>query len=148
MKIKYKFSAVWVAMAFIWLLISYFLLNNYVDKVDVSVLPVILVLPVLIIVYYIAMPLINYIVIDQELIQIHKSFIIFKHKVKVSEIHHCNIMNKDFVIFTKNEDVFPIHMDWMRKEEMISIFEIISKTALIQDKEKKTVNLETFKSMI
>lgn len=136
MKIKYKFSAVWVAMAFIWLLISLFLLNNYIDKVEISVLPVILFLPVVVIIYYMSMPLINYISFDDQVLQIHKSFIVFKYKVPYSNLDHCNVMNKDFVVFTKDENVYPIHMDWMRKEDMLSLFETLSKHCRIEDKEK------------
>jgi hypothetical protein len=57
-------------------------------------------------------------------------------------------MNKDFVVFTKDENVYPIHMDWMRKEDMLSLFETLSKHCRIEDKEKKVLDYKTFKEML
>lgn len=148
MKIKYKFSIVWVTMAFVWLLITLFLLNNYAEKVDVSVLPAILFLPAVIIVYFICMPLITYISFDEKRIQIHKSFIIFKHKFELGDIHHCSVMGKDFVFFTKNQDVYPIHMDWIRKEEMLRLAEFMVTRVRIEDKDNNSFSIDTLKESL
>lgn len=150
MKLKFKFSMTWVAMSFIWFLITLFLLKSYVDRVDSSVLPVIIGLPIVIIFYYMLMPLIPYITVKDDKIQIHKNFIVFKNSIKIEDIHHCSIMNKDIVFFTKHQDVYPVHMDWMKKEDMIQLAEFLEDKVRIEDKDENNpvFSVETLKTLL
>lgn len=126
MSFKYKLSKVWIAMGILWLLITSLLANSYIKYNRLDVMVVVLAPTILVSIYYFFMPKITYVKITDKQLLIHKSFIVFKYKIDLDNIHHCSLMRKDFVVFTNNEKVHPIHMDWIKKEEMIQLAEYLS----------------------
>lgn len=148
MKVKYKLSLTWIILAILFIVLTVFLYSKYSYLTDANNLQIFLLLPALISIYYFLMPTINYIRIKDDELFLHKSFVIFTHKIKLSDIHHCKLMRKDLVIFTNNEDVYPIHLDWSKKEPMIAFVKFLSERCRMEDQDENSFRLEKLKDIL
>ena len=147
MKLKYKMTSTWFIMGIVWAAISVFLFFKYLPNTDPQYFLIrmisLVALPVLISIYYLAMPLITYANVTEDKIIIHKSIIIFNFKMDRKNIDYCRALNRDLVFYTKDDKVYTIHMDWVKKEELVNFIMYLQSFINVYEGNTKTkVNLE------
>ncbi len=119
MKVKYKFSVTWLLMGITWFFLTIYLYFKMIPNSEAyfNIRMLFMVgLPILISIYYFCMPLIQYISSDGKEIRIHLKIIFIKKKIKINELVCIRIKDKDMVFITNKEE-FPIHLDWIKKQD-------------------------------
>ncbi len=128
MKAKYKFSATWLLMGITWFFLTIYLYLKMIPNsgayFNIRMLFMVA-LPILIAIYYLCMPMINYISADNKEITIHLKIVIIKKKIKMNELICIRIKDKDMVFITNKEE-FPIHLDWIKREDAKNLVKYFS----------------------
>ncbi len=149
MKVKYKFSIIWVIMAIIWFAITLFVYQKYIPNAPDEYLMVriitLVILPISIGLYYLAMPLINYCTLDDNMITIHKNAVVFRYKIKRDELECCRVNRNDLEFYTVKDKSFAIHLDWSNKEQVIQLIKKLqSFTQVYEGNTQTSIDLKDF----
>lgn len=147
MNVKYKPSIIWVVMAVLWAAITFYIYQKYIPNAEAEyLLPrliLVIILPLIISVYYLAMPLINYCTLTDTHISIHKSAIILRTKIKRSDLECCRVQRRDLEFYLKNGKNYAIHLDWSNREQAIALIKKLqSFTPVYESNSNRNIDLK------
>jgi len=140
-------------MAVVWFALAGFVYIRWVanapDEFLIQRAIFVLGLVILIGIYYLLMPRINYIISDDEKISIHKSSVIIRQKIKRADLECCRVKDRDLEFHLKNGKSYAIHLDWCDKEQVISFIRKLQANVNVYEGETHTninlSNIETLK---
>lgn len=147
MKVKYKGIITWKVMAALWFVFSVFVYYRWIATAseEYALIRVfsVLALTILIGVYYLSMPLINYVTLSNDKISIHQSSIIIRRRIKLEQLDCCRVSKRDLEFYLKNGRSFAIHLDWCNREQAIALIKKLQSTVNIYDgNSQRNINLK------
>lgn len=137
MKVKYKKSMIWFALAIIWFGMTIFLYQKYIPSAPeeslVRQFVALVVVPALVGVYYLLMPMINYCTLTDTHIKIHKSAIIIQQKIAKEKLDYCRVTGRDLEFVLKDGKIYGLHLDWCIKAEAIQLVKKLQSFTMVYD---------------
>lgn len=152
MKVKYKNILTWKIMALVWFALAGFVYIRWVanapDEFLIQRAVFVLGLVIIIGIYYLMMPRISYVILDEQRISIHKSSVIIRQKIKKENLECCRVKERDLEFYLKNGKSYAIHLDWCEKDQVIAfIRKLQAFVNVYEGNTNKSVNLKDIDSI-
>jgi hypothetical protein len=134
-------------MAIIWFAITVFVYQKYIPSAPEEFLIVriitLVILPLSIAFYYLAMPLISYCTLTDDMITIHKNAVVFRYKIKREELDYCRVNRRDLEFYNTKGKSIAIHLDWSNRAQVIQLIKKLqSFTQVYEGNSQRNIDLK------